>query len=168
MAPPKAQPDEADRDILERVCGATDAWSGTWGIGNALPVRSPFVLTPALQRDLVERMCATGRLMLRPAGDHDAQAPLVRTRWTPEMATFRLVIDGSSDAGYDVAGIVEELFPSEALTDVHAFFDAPDDAELARRMGLMAESTARFGADRTLDLVPTSRYVLSTPSNRSR
>jgi hypothetical protein len=67
-----------------------------------------------------------------------------------------------------VDGIVEELFPSEALTDVHAFFDAPDDAELARRMGLMAESTARFGADRTLDLVPTSRYVLSTPSNRSR
>jgi hypothetical protein len=67
-----------------------------------------------------------------------------------------------------VDGIVEELFPIEALTDVHAFFDAPDDAELARRMGRMAESTARFGADRTLDLIPTSRYVLSTPSNRSR
>ena len=67
-----------------------------------------------------------------------------------------------------VDGIVEELFPAEALTDMHAFFDAPDDAELARRMGVMAESTARFGADRALDLVPTSRYVLSTPSNRSR
>jgi hypothetical protein len=67
-----------------------------------------------------------------------------------------------------VDGIVEELFPIKALTDMHAFFDAPDDAELARRMGLMAESTARFGADRALDLVPTSRYVLSTPSNSSR
>jgi len=67
-----------------------------------------------------------------------------------------------------VDGIVEELFPIEALTDMHAFFDAPDDAELARRMGLMAESTSRFGADRALDLVPTSRYVLSTPSPRSR
>ena len=67
-----------------------------------------------------------------------------------------------------IDGIVEELFPIAALTDVHAFFDAPDDAELARRMGRMAESTARFGADRALDLVPTSRYVLSTPSNRSR
>ena len=67
-----------------------------------------------------------------------------------------------------VDGIVEELFPAEALTDMHAFFDAPDDAELARRMGVMAESTARFGAARALDLVPTSRYVLSTPSNRSR
>ena len=67
-----------------------------------------------------------------------------------------------------IDGIVEELFPIEALTDMHAFFDAADDAELARRMGLMAESTARFGADRDLDLVPTSRYVLSTPSNMSR
>jgi hypothetical protein len=67
-----------------------------------------------------------------------------------------------------VDGIVEELFPMEALTDMHVFFDASDDADLARRMGLMAESTARFGADRDLDLVPTSRYVLSTPSNSSR
>jgi EthD domain len=67
-----------------------------------------------------------------------------------------------------VDGIVEELFPIEALTDMHAFFDAPDDDELARRMTLMTESTARFGADRTLDVVPTSRYVLSTPSNSSR
>lgn len=67
-----------------------------------------------------------------------------------------------------VDGMVEELFPIEALTDMHAFFDAADDAELARRMGVMVESTARFGADRALDLVPTSRYVLSTPSNRSR
>ena len=67
-----------------------------------------------------------------------------------------------------IDGIVEELFPIEALADAHAFFDAPDDDELARRMTRMVESTARFGADRALDLVPTSRYVLSTPSNRSR
>lgn len=67
-----------------------------------------------------------------------------------------------------IDGIVEELFPTAALADLHAFFDAADDADLSRRMGRMAESTARFGADRALDLVPTSRYVLSTPSNRSR
>jgi hypothetical protein len=54
-------PDPDDRDILERVCGATDAWTGAWNIGGSVPVPSPFVLTPALQRDLVERMCATGR-----------------------------------------------------------------------------------------------------------
>ena len=62
----KALPDPDDREILERVCGAADAWTGAWNIAGAVPVPSPFVLTSALQRDLIERMCATGRLMLRP------------------------------------------------------------------------------------------------------
>ena len=62
-----------------------------------------------------------------------------------------------------IDGIVEELFPAAALTDLHAFFAAPDDDELGRRMARMAESTARFGADRALDLVPTSRYVMRSP-----
>ena len=48
----------------------------------------------------------------------------------------------------------------QEVADLHAFFAAPDDDELARRMARMAESTARFGADRALDLVPTSRYVM--------
>ena len=62
-----------------------------------------------------------------------------------------------------IHGIVEELFPAAALTDLHAFFAAADDDELGRRMARMAESTARFGADRALDLVPTSRYVMRSP-----
>jgi hypothetical protein len=62
-----------------------------------------------------------------------------------------------------VDGIVEELFPADALDDLHAFFDAQDDDELARRMAAMAESTGAFGADRDLDLVPTSRYVIRPP-----
>lgn len=53
--------------------------------------------------------------------------------------------------------------PRHRLTDLHAFFAAPDDDELARRMARMAESTARFGADRALDLVPTGRYVMRSP-----
>jgi hypothetical protein len=60
-------------------------------------------------------------------------------------------------------GIVEELFPPAAVTDLHAFFGAPDDDELARRMQAMVASTDAFGASRDIDTVPTSRYVWRTP-----
>lgn len=61
----------------------------------------------------------------------------------------------------DVAAVVEELFPIEALTDPHAFYGSGgDDAELGRRIGKMMRSVAAFGADRDIDVVPTSRYRL--------
>jgi len=60
-----------------------------------------------------------------------------------------------------IDAVVEELFPVEALTSLHAFFAAADDAELAHNMGRMSASIARFGADRCLDVVPTSQYVVS-------
>ena len=64
-----------------------------------------------------------------------------------------------------VDAIVEELFPIDALTDLHAFFaSGGDDEELGRRMAAMGESVARFGADRDLDVLATSRYVVATPS----
>lgn len=59
-----------------------------------------------------------------------------------------------------IDALVEELFPMAAMTDVHAFYGSGgDDAELGRRLNLMLESVARFGADTNLDVVPTSRYV---------
>ena len=62
----------------------------------------------------------------------------------------------------DVAGIVEELFPMAGMTDSHAFYGSRgDDEELKRRFTRLMESVARFGADKDLDLVPTSRYVWS-------
>ena len=51
---------EDDREILERVCGADNAWAGHWSIGGSLPVPSPFVLTSSLQRDLIARLCGSG------------------------------------------------------------------------------------------------------------
>lgn len=64
-----------------------------------------------------------------------------------------------TDAEHPVAGIVEELFPMAAMTDSHAFYGSGgDDADLADRMDRLMASVARFGADRDLDLVPTSRY----------
>lgn len=61
-----------------------------------------------------------------------------------------------------VDGIVEELFPRAAVSDVHAFYgSAGDQAELDRRMSELMASVHAFGADRDLDLVPTDRYVWS-------
>jgi hypothetical protein len=62
-----------------------------------------------------------------------------------------------------IDAVVEELFPIEALTDMHAFFAAADDDELARNLARMGESTGRFGADRAVDVIPTSRYVIRPP-----
>jgi hypothetical protein len=59
-----------------------------------------------------------------------------------------------------VDAIVEELFPIEAMTGLHAFYGSEgDDAELQRRLARMMDSVTSFGADRNLDSVPTSRYV---------
>jgi EthD domain len=62
-----------------------------------------------------------------------------------------------------IAGIVEELFPIEATTDLHAFFGAADDKDLQDRLGRMVASTTAFGANENIDTVPTSRYVFRTP-----
>jgi len=59
-----------------------------------------------------------------------------------------------------IDAIVEELFPSAGITDMHAFYGSGgDDAELRRRLTELMASVARIGADRDLDLVPTSRYL---------
>lgn len=62
-----------------------------------------------------------------------------------------------------IDAIVEELFPLAATADLHAFFGADDDADLADRMSRMVASTTAFGANENVDTVPTSRYVFRTP-----
>ena len=62
-----------------------------------------------------------------------------------------------------INAIVEELFPLEAISDLHAFFGAADDNDLRDRMERMVASTEAFGANRDVDTVPTSRYVFRTP-----
>ena len=59
-----------------------------------------------------------------------------------------------------VEALVEELFPAAAVHDVHAFYGSGgDDAELSRRMTELMASVSRIGADRDLDLVPSSRHL---------
>lgn len=62
-----------------------------------------------------------------------------------------------------IDGIVEELFPDAATTDLHAFFGAVDDADLEDRMTRMVASTSAFGATDNIDTVPTSRFMLKSP-----
>ena len=67
-----------------------------------------------------------------------------------------------------VSAIVEELFPAEAISDLHAFFGADDDDDLRSRMERMLASTAAFGANENIDTVPTSRYVYRSPFDGGR
>jgi hypothetical protein len=61
-----------------------------------------------------------------------------------------------------VDAVVEELFPTAALEDIQAFYGSGgDQGELDRRMSRLMESVQAMGADRDLDVVPTSRYVFS-------
>ncbi len=63
------------------------------------------------------------------------------------------------DSG-QVDAIVEELFPTEAMQDIHAFYGSDgSDEELGRRITELMASVATMGADRDLDVVATSRYV---------
>ena len=81
------------------------------------------------------------------------------------QATFgyvqNVVVRRLDESAPPIDGIVEEQFPIEALTDPHAFYGSGGDAEeLMARVQRMAGSVARFGADRNVDVVPTSRFVL--------
>ncbi len=65
-----------------------------------------------------------------------------------------------------IDGIVEEIFPIEAVRDLGVFFDSRgDDERMAANMRAMAASTARFLDDGTVDAVPTGRYVVGVPGS---
>ncbi|GAB3031761.1 EthD domain-containing protein [Mycobacterium bourgelatii] len=96
-------------------------------------------------------------------------------RW--QLNHTQVAIDTQSTFGYTqnwvvraltpdapgIAGIVEELFPIEAVSDIKAFFGAADDGDLQDRIGRMVASTTAFGANENIDTVPTSRYVFKHP-----
>ncbi|MGA5538462.1 hypothetical protein [Mycolicibacterium nivoides] len=77
--------------------------------------------------------------------------------------TQNTVVRALTEDAPAIDGIVEELFRQAAVSDLHAFFGAADDDDLADRMGKMVASTDAFGASSNIDTVPTSRYVYSSP-----
>ena len=61
-------------------------------------------------------------------------------------------------------GIVSELFPPAALTDIQAMFAASGDpARFQQNAAAMRASTARFGAETGLTVLPTSQYLIKSP-----
>lgn len=111
--------------------------------------------------------------LLRRPDDLDEET--WRTRW--HINHTPVAIETQSTFGYTqnavvrtltpgapvLAAIVEELFPAEAVSSLHAFFGAADDDDLRDRMERMVASTTAFGANRDIDTVPTGRYVYRTP-----
>ena len=84
------------------------------------------------------------------------------------QATFgyvqNVVIEPVAPDGPFVSALVEELFPSAGMTDPHAFHGSDgDEAELTRRFATLMASVSRIGADRDVDLVPSSRYAYRIP-----
>jgi hypothetical protein len=113
-------------------------------------------------------------LLRRPAGldqatwlerwQHGHTPVAIETQSTFGYTQNAVVRPLTTDAP-ELAGIVEELFPAAAITDLKAFFGAADDADLQQRLARMVASTSAFGANENIDTVPTSRYVLKSPFN---
>jgi hypothetical protein len=149
--------------LLAAECEQLAAYLVTESIPLSGPVVEPGSRTPGL---------ANIALLRRPEGLDQATW---LTRW--QGGHTSVAIETQSIFGYTqnwvvraltpdapgIAGIVEELFPAEAITDLKAFFGAADDDDLQDRLGRMVASTAAFGANENIDTVPTSRYVFRTP-----
>ena len=152
------EPAEVSRvltDISERSAG--------WEVEE----RTPLVPPPTEQGERTPGLAQIAFLRI-PADLDEAEW---RHRWQDLHTT--VAIEAQSTLGYTqnrvlrpilgderVDAIVEELFPIEAMTSLHAFYGSDgDDAELQRRLDRMMKSVTSFGADRDLDAVPTSRYV---------
>jgi hypothetical protein len=149
--------------ILGSVCDELAAYLVTESVPMAPPRTAAGERTPGLANVALLRRPADldeATWLHRWHGDHtqvaiDTQATFGYTQNT--------VVRALTDGAAPVSAIVEELFPLAAVTDLHAFFGAADDDDLGDRMTRMLASTSAFGADRDVDTVPTSRYVLRDP-----
>ena len=71
----------------------------------------------------------------------------------------------ASTLDVDVDAVVEELFPIEAMHDIHAYYGSGGDhADLDSRLMQLMMSGAMMGADHDLDVVATSRYAWNLTS----
>jgi len=149
--------------LLGKQCQSAAAYLVTESVPLVPPVTESGERTTGL---------ANIALLRRPAGlDGDSWLARWQIDHTPvaieTQATFgytqNVVVRPLTRDAPAIHGIVEELFPTEAITDLQAFFGAADDADLQDRLTRMVASTSAFGANVNIDTVPTSRYVLRTP-----
>ena len=153
----------ATLDRLRAECDALAAYLVT----ESVPMAGPAV-TPG------ERTVGLANIALLRRPDTLEESEWLR-RW--HLQHTQVAIDTQSTFGYTqntvvraltpdaphIDAIVEELFPIEAVSSLHAFFGAADDDDLTDRMTKMVASTGAFGASENVDTIPTSRYILRTP-----
>lgn len=155
-------PLDAVVDVVRRLDGSADVW--------LVEEREPLV-PPAVADGERADALANIAFLRRP----DTLSPEAwRADWLERHT--QVAIDTQGTFGYvqnpvlealtadapAVTGIVEELFPMDAMSDHHAFYGSGgDEEEFQRRFTTLMESCERFGAAQGLDLVPTSRYTFS-------
>lgn len=149
--------------LLDAECEHLAAYLVTESVPLAAPVteqgcRTEGLANIALLRRPAELDQATW--LSRWQGDHTSVA--IQTQSTFGY-TQNFVVRSLTPDAPGISGIVEELFPAEAITDLKAFFGAADDEDLQNRVGQMVASTTAFGANQNIDTVPTSRYVFKAP-----
>jgi hypothetical protein len=154
---------QAATALLQKECDDVAAYLVTESVPLVPPLTVPGQRTAGL---------ANVALLRKPAGMDEATW---FSRWhvdhTPvaiqTQATFgyvqNAVVRALTPDAPVLSAIVEELFPIEAVADLHAFFGAADDDDLRNRMQRMVASTAAFGANENVDTVPTSRFVYRSP-----
>jgi hypothetical protein len=158
----------AATSLLEKECDEVAAYLVTESVPMPPPQTVPGQRSAGL---------ANVALLRRPA---DLDEATWLDRW--HLDHTQVAIETQSTFGYiqnavvraltpgapAISAIVEELFPAEAISDLHAFFGAADDNDLRSRMERMVASTAAFGANENVDTVPTSRYVYRSPFDDGR
>jgi EthD domain len=148
--------------LLEMECDSVAAYLVT----ESIPLRAPLELgsrtTGLANIALLRRPATLDQASWLNRWQHGHTPVAIETQSTFGYTQNAVVRPLTPDAP-QLAGIVEELFPAEAITDLKAFFGAADDADLQDRLSRMVASTSAFGANENIDTVPTSRYVLKTP-----
>lgn len=158
----------AAKALLQKECGDVAAYLVT----ESVPLPPPPTVAGQRTAGL-----ANVALLRRPA---DLDEDIWLSRWhidhTPvaieTQSTFgytqNAVVRALTPGAPAISAIVEELFPADAISDLHAFFGAADDGDLRNRMERMLASTAAFGANENVDTVPTSRFVYRSPFDEGR
>lgn len=154
-------------DTLAPHCESLAAWR--------VSSREPLVGPPVPDGERADAL-ANVAFLRRP---EDLSVEEWRSRWLDHHTTVAIETQGTFGYVQDevleqvageplgIAAVVEELFPMEAIDDVHAFYGSGgSQAELERRMTELMASVQRFGADRGITLVPTSRYSFELSGER--
>ena len=149
-------------ELLAAECDALAAYLVTESSPLLAPLELGCRTTGLANIALLRRPAELDRATWLTRWQHDHTPVAIETQSTFGYTQNAVVRPLTANAP-ELAGIVEELFPADAITDLKAFFGAADDADLQQRLARMVASTTAFGANENIDTVPTSRYVLKTP-----